>query len=327
MREPHFAPASGRGPLTRWLLVVVLAAIPFQAGPARGDAEDAQTFHLNEITHLMVGFNGDATIQALELKLLSASENLVGGVQINTYDRNGVFVATLGTFPGSVPNGSAGDRILCATANFQATLGITPDLVITPGIPSTTGQIAFEKPTCRVNVLPYGDIAVPVGGTSAAAPLPAGGATALFRTVDSAISACPASVPEDAAMHFVLRSGSPGAPIVFQNNSRATVNVSSTVTSVDATPPASRSLRVSPNPFQGATRIEAPAPGSLTIHDVRGRLVRVLTRGPEPFAPAGAYRADWDGTDGSGRKLPSGIYLVRYAGAAEVEVTRVVLIR
>ena len=40
-------------------------------GVARGDEEAAQTFHIAEINKLMVGFNGDATVQAVEIKMIA----------------------------------------------------------------------------------------------------------------------------------------------------------------------------------------------------------------------------------------------------------------
>jgi len=323
------SPSCSLAPIRRATAFVALG-LALALTPARsalGAPAEAETFHLNEITHLMVGWNGDTSVQAIELKLLSAGENLVGGVSIVIYNASGAAVATLGTFGGSLANGLAGDHILCATANFQATFGITPDLIITAGIPVTTGQVSFEKPTCRVNTVPYGAIVTPVGGVSAAPPLPSGGATILNRTVDSPVSACPASVPEDAANRFVLATGSPTAPIVFHNNARASVNVSSTVTGVGAPAPPVAVLRASPNPFQTTTLVEAPGWRPLTIHDVRGRLVRVLTcRGSCPQV-AGPYRGVWDGTDGEGRRLPSGIYFLKYAGESGPVIRRIALLR
>jgi hypothetical protein len=305
--------------------LTILSTSPREAS---GDPQDPTAFHLNEITKLMAGFNGDATIQAVELKMLTDGENLVGGVSIRTYDAGGVLQATLGTFAGSIPNGTAGARILCATANFQATFGITADLTITAGIPATTGQVAFETGTCRVNVLPYGAVTVPLGGPSAAPPLPTGGATVLVRTTDSPTSFCPLSVPEDAAARFGVQSGSSGSPIPFQNNAGASVNVFSTVAAVDPSPPAPGVLRVSPNPFRGTTRIEAPGWSPLTIHDVRGRLVRVLTCTGACPAVAGPFRGEWDGTDARGEPVPSGVYFLRYAGpGGPAVIRRIALIR
>jgi hypothetical protein len=86
-------------------------------------------------------------------------------------------------------------------------------------------------------------------------------------------------------------------------------------------------LRVSPNPFRETTVIEAAGWQPLTIHDVRGRLVRVLTCSGLCPGISGPYRGVWDGTDAQGRRLPSGVYFLKYAGAAGVAVRRIALLR
>jgi hypothetical protein len=65
-----------------------------------------------------------------------------------------------------------------------------------------------------------------------------------------------------------------------------------------------------PNPFSGWTIIHygVPAGGvlaDLSIYNVRGQKVRSLIRGVES---AGNHQAIWDGTDGDGRQVASGIY-------------------
>jgi len=65
-----------------------------------------------------------------------------------------------------------------------------------------------------------------------------------------------------------------------------------------------------PNPFNPVTRIryEIPRPGrvSLSVYDVSGRLVRnlVASRNQRP----GSHVVSWDGRDGAGRAVVSGVY-------------------
>ncbi|HEY3156687.1 MAG TPA: hypothetical protein VGK76_08705, partial [Candidatus Eisenbacteria bacterium] len=256
-------------------------------------------FHLNEITKVMVGLNGNNTVQAVELKMLSGGENLVAGMSIKVYDAGGAQLDSLGSFSGSVPNGIAGRFILCATPNFAAIFGITPDLTIKPGLLVGTGQVSFEKPSCFVNSLAYGSVTTPKTGTTSAAALPTDLATALVRTIDDGTAVfCP--LAEDAAARFQLRSGTSGTPITFTNNSGVSVNVFPTASGVDVSPPASAGLRVYPNPFTKGARIVAPGYGYLSVYDVRGRMVR--SWGSLGVSPAvlGPMRLDWDGTDAAG---------------------------
>lgn len=78
-----------------------------------------------------------------------------------------------------------------------------------------------------------------------------------------------------------------------------------------------RLLPNTPNPFNPSTELrfalEREATVDLVVFDVRGRLVR-------NFAPrsylAGGHAVTWDGRDGQGRDLASGVYQVRLTGRA-----------
>jgi hypothetical protein len=62
----------------------------------------------------------------------------------------------------------------------------------------------------------------------------------------------------------------------------------------------------------------------LEIMDVRGRRLATLAQGNWP---AGPYRIEWDGKDGLGRALPSGIYLARLQAGRAMAAEKLVLIR
>ncbi|MDZ7386335.1 MAG: BACON domain-containing carbohydrate-binding protein [candidate division KSB1 bacterium] len=71
-----------------------------------------------------------------------------------------------------------------------------------------------------------------------------------------------------------------------------------------------------PNPFNPQTKIEFELPGgdsdkipvTLSIHNLRGEVVRVLLEGA--LGP-GAHAVLWDGCDEHGGRLPSGVYVCR----------------
>src|SRR4030095_9869201 len=72
-----------------------------------------------------------------------------------------------------------------------------------------------------------------------------------------------------------------------------------------------------PNPFDRNTRIRfsLPAAGAhkLVVYDVNGRRVRVLSEGARA---AGIGEVEWDGRDGSGAPVPSGVYFYRLETAS-----------
>jgi 1,4-alpha-glucan branching enzyme len=82
-----------------------------------------------------------------------------------------------------------------------------------------------------------------------------------------------------------------------------------------------------PNPIAGVALVsfELPETGRarLTVHDVAGRVVRVLG---EDHYRAGPNEISWDGTDSRGRRVASGVYLIRLeSGGKEAHRKAVVL--
>jgi len=324
----HETPAFRLIVVSTLALTLTIALVAITSRPAHGDPQAPQTFHLAEIYKIMAGYNGNTAIQAVEIRMNATGENLVNGASIVVYNADGTTSTNLGTFAADVPNGVAGGRILCATTGFQTTFGITADLTFSPGIIPMTGQVSYEKPTCLVNAIPYGNVTAPLTSTTMAPFLPVQGATVLLRTIDTpGVPSCP--LAENAGLRFQQKQGTPASPITFTNNAGVSVPVSSTVTGVGGTPPAPQVLRVFPNPVRGTTRIEAPGWQPLTIHDIRGRLVRVLTCIPGGACPdvAGRYLGEWDGTDSRGRAVPSGIYFLKYTAKSGTVVKRIAVTR
>lgn len=309
-------------PTRRMLLPLALAPVLILVAVTMPRPAHA-SFHLIEVSRVMAGYNGNASIQAVELRMLAAGQNLVSGGAIKSYDAGGNPIATLGTFAANVPNSALGSRILCATSAFQTTFGITADLTITAGVPVGTGQVSFENLGCFVNGIAYGAVGAPRNGSTVAAALPKDLAYALVRTVDDGtILSCP--LDEDAAARMTLMSGNAASPVAFRNNAGASVNVASAVTAVEGTVRGSF-LGIAPNPVRQGARVTAPGDRRLTIHDPRGRLVRVLsTDGTRAASP---YATSWDGRDDRGRPVPSGIYFLRYAGVTEPLTRRFVVVR
>ncbi|MCP4570901.1 MAG: S8 family serine peptidase [bacterium] len=83
-----------------------------------------------------------------------------------------------------------------------------------------------------------------------------------------------------------------------------------------------------PNPFNPTTVIafETRTAGRtrLSIHDVRGMLVRVLL---DRRLSAGPHEATWNGRDGTGRQVASGVYLLRLSSAGDRDERKLTLIR
>jgi parallel beta-helix repeat protein len=88
------------------------------------------------------------------------------------------------------------------------------------------------------------------------------------------------------------------------------------------------SVRVCPNPTGPrsgiAFRLVRPSAVRASVLDVTGRVVREF---PVGARSAGAQVLDWDGADGTGRALPSGVYFCRVTAGENSVATRFVLSR
>ena len=88
-------------------------------------------------------------------------------------------------------------------------------------------------------------------------------------------------------------------------------------------------LAAGPSPARGAVRVSlahaaAASSARVTVHDVAGRTLVTLHRGP---LPAGRLELHWDARDAQGARVPPGLYLVRAEVGSEVRVRRVVVTR
>ena len=83
-----------------------------------------------------------------------------------------------------------------------------------------------------------------------------------------------------------------------------------------------------PNPFNPRTAIPFDLPREaavrLMVYDIAGQRLRTLLN---RNLPAGHHQATWDGTDGSGKLMGSGVYLFRLRGESFDQVGRMLLLK
>lgn len=83
-----------------------------------------------------------------------------------------------------------------------------------------------------------------------------------------------------------------------------------------------------PNPFNSSTSIsyflQRIANVCLKVYDLSGREVTMLVTGSQT---SGLHHVNWDGTDGSGRPVSSGVYIYRLQAGAFKASQRMILLR
>lgn len=94
------------------------------------------------------------------------------------------------------------------------------------------------------------------------------------------------------------------------------------------TPRVSNLDQNTPNPFNPVTTISfalaEPSPVRLAVYDDRGRQVRVLIQG---VLGGGRHRITWDGKDGNGRNVASGVYSYRLESRELSQTRKMTLVR
>lgn len=99
-------------------------------------------------------------------------------------------------------------------------------------------------------------------------------------------------------------------------------------TGVDDAAPRAVVLRAHPNPFNPSVQLSFTAPSavraSVDVYDLRGAKVRALL---DERVAAGAHAVRWDGRDGHGADVASGVYFARVKVGEEQQVEKLALIR
>ncbi len=139
-----------------------------------------------------------------------------------------------------------------------------------------------------------------------------------------------------------LKAREPIASLSFQGNLEGTFYLDDvrlvvatpspvTVVEEERTTPMPQSFSLSqnfPNPFNSETviRFALPEGGEveLAVYNLAGQQVVKLVEG---VREAGSYAVRWDGRDGDGRELASGVYLYRLRAGKKLETRKLVLVR
>lgn len=112
------------------------------------------------------------------------------------------------------------------------------------------------------------------------------------------------------AYYTGLYSGTAGVAAFFLELYQLMGSLESTIAKPPAQIPDRAAVSSYPNPFNLSTRVVIDLPGDesvkLELFDILGRKIRTLI-GPS-YMKAGQHTVTWDGTDGSAREIPSGVY-------------------
>ncbi len=310
----------------RYYLIAILLYAPLvlSASPT--------SFDRMQIEQVIGGVNGDATAQAIQLRMRADFQNFVSLARLQAWDATGSNPVLIIDFTLNVANRGTGIPILVASTNFANSTNpaVDPDFSMTNLIPMSyldAGSLTYEDDGGPIlwriswggasytgstlgltvndadgNFGPPFDGALPSTDTQAL----------LFQGPANALST-------NNAADYALTGGA----AVFTNNA----GESSTVVSVEAIGgevPLEYALQQNyPNPFNPSTIIEFSVPRSnyvtLKIYDTLGEEVATLVS--ENFS-AGRYKVQWDGS-----RFASGIYFYRLQAGEFVQTKKLLLLK
>lgn len=110
------------------------------------------SFHAIQIEQVIGSLNGNPAAQAVQLRMRSASQNLVSATSIWAADAAGTNRVLLLNIPANVTGSASGARILLATPAFTTAMQVTqptftPDFTLATAIPASylaAGRLTFE---------------------------------------------------------------------------------------------------------------------------------------------------------------------------------------
>ena len=124
--------------IRRTCAVILSLALLCVAAPSRA------LFHVSVIDEFMTSYNGDPTVQFIEIRTLASFQNFVTNSVLTAFDSNGNHTADILVVPSNVKDHGAGTRWLVGTTAFQTASGITPDFMMPTGIlPSGGGMLCY----------------------------------------------------------------------------------------------------------------------------------------------------------------------------------------
>lgn len=120
-------------------------------------ASDAHAiFHLAAIDEIMSSYDGDDTVQFVEIVMTASGQNIVSGSKLSVFDSTGQFSSVILAVDTNVDGGS-GRHWIMATSAFEQIAGLTADFVFAPGLPTAGGMVCWGKPPDQTNPEHYVD--------------------------------------------------------------------------------------------------------------------------------------------------------------------------
>lgn len=222
-------------------------------------------FHIAVIDEVMSGVGADATVQYVEVRMLTGGQGVVGNTRLTVFSCDGTTSTVLLLVPAAstLPVTGAGTRWIMATPSFAAAACINPDFTFTPppahpgifpgcgmvcwGAPGTfmadpPGSWNPTDPNQYIDCLAYSALGfppytgpTPTGFTSANTSDPANGAMSLARAGTTANNSAQFALAAPTPRNNAGQNGTFGTTCPTPTTSTTTPGASTTSTTTSVT--------------------------------------------------------------------------------------------
>jgi hypothetical protein len=101
-------------------------------------------FHFAHISEIMASYDGDDTVQFVEIEMKFGSQNLIANSVMAVFGADGTYLTDMIVFPSDVANSGAGVTYIVGTASFQTVSGLTLDFIAAKAdLPNAGGMVCF----------------------------------------------------------------------------------------------------------------------------------------------------------------------------------------
>ena len=122
--------------------LLALLALGILAAPLPARA----AFHFSVISEILTSYDGDASVQAVEIEMLSSGQTLTANSVLAAFAANGDYVADALVVPADVGTGGAGRNWIMGTTAFETASGLQVDFEFAPGLPVAGGMVCWGAP-------------------------------------------------------------------------------------------------------------------------------------------------------------------------------------
>ena len=107
-------------------------------------------FHLSVIDEVMTSYDNDPSVQLVEIRMLFSFQTFVRNSVLGAFDTQGNYLGDVLIIPADLSRGGTDVPWLMGTSQFEVVSGITPDFIMSAGLPVDGGMVCWGAPGSSV---------------------------------------------------------------------------------------------------------------------------------------------------------------------------------